>query len=258
MFKPATTYQAIFDQRADAYHKAMLDWPSARDQEFQAILSGLDIIPNMRILDVPSGGGYLANYLPNDTHIHHIETSELFAKLFEQHCHSGSRHPITLCRLDNLPDASNTIDLALSLAGLHHTEDKKPLFGELFRVLKAEGVLVLADAHKDSKTADFLDGWMGQHNSMGHHGWYFSSQDLIDLEQAGFIVTKAENRNYYWCFDSSQQAADYCKLMFGIDLASATEIENALDQLLGFETLANGKVGLHWQLHFITCVKPKA
>lgn len=256
MFEIAESYQAIFNQRADAYHKAMLTWPNARDQEFFAILQNLTITTETRILDIPAGGGYLANYIPNSVKLHHLETSKLFADLFHQYCHSGSKHPLSLCNLNQLPQTDNSVDIVLSLAGLHHTEDKQPLFNELYRCLRPNGIFVLADAQEYSSIAGFLDGWVNEKNTMGHNGWYLNNQTLQQLRKSGFECINHENRDYHWCFQNKLQAGEYCKLMFGIDCASAEEVSDALEKALGFDTLSNGRIGLCWQLHFITARKP--
>jgi SAM-dependent methyltransferase len=251
MFTPAKTYQEIFNQRADAYHKAMLNWPRARDQEFLAGLQGLNLVPGATLLDIPSGGGYLASYLPPDINIIHLETSELFAELG----HAGSQREFRLCALDQLPIADNSADIAISLAGLHHTENKQPLFAELYRTLKTGGQCVIADAGEGSPTARFLDGWLNQHNSMGHQGWYLNHHTLHQLEACGFGEIRRETRHYHWLYDSREDAARYCQLMFGIDLAQPAEIEQALADSLGFEQKSDGRTGLRWQLDFITAVK---
>ena len=138
MFSPED-YASIFNARADAYHEAMRRWPDARNTEFTTLFKGMSLKKGMHIIDVPSGGGYLARYLPDDVSLHHLETSELFARLFKEEAHSGSKHPLTLCELERLPEQDNSTDLACSLAGLHHIEDKTPLFKELFRILKPGG-----------------------------------------------------------------------------------------------------------------------
>ncbi|CCK77914.1 MAG: class I SAM-dependent methyltransferase [Oleispira antarctica] len=256
MFDTTESYQAIFNQRADAYHQAMLNWPEARNQEFLAILQDLPINSATHILDIPAGGGYLANYLPNDIRLHHLETSELFATLFQQHCHSGSQHPLSLCTLDELPEEDNSIDIAVSLAGLHHTKNKQPLFDELYRCLNPGGLFVLADAEDTSATARFLDGWVSDHNTMGHNGWYLNQHTIQQLKNSGFECINQENRDYHWVFNSQLQAGEYCKLMFGIDRADEREVSDALAKELGFDVLNDGRIGLRWQLHFITLRKP--
>lgn len=249
MFNTKLSYKEIFNNRADSYHKAMLDWPEARNQEFEAILEGLDIRAQDVVVDLPSGGGYLSWYIP-DCVLHHVETSELFAEL----CHSKSPYPLHIAELNQLPFADNSVDFVLSLAGLHHTENKTELFNEVFRILKPGGQFVLADAAKNSVTARFLDGWMANHNSMGHNGWYFDQNTEKQLIAANLESIQVEDKNYYWLYDNPAEAAKYCKLMFGIDLAEIDEIEKALHQHLGFEQYGDA-TGLKWQLRFISCFK---
>ncbi len=255
MFSPED-YASIFNARADAYHEAMRHWPEARDAEFTTLFKGMSLKTGMHIIDVPSGGGYLARYLPDDVSLHHLETSELFARLFEEEAHSGSKHPLTLCELEKLPEQDNSTDLACSLAGLHHIEDKTPLFRELFRVLKPGGWARIADAHLESATAAFLDGWMGNHNSMGHHGWYLNEGTLGTLREIGFTDVTAVNEEYHWVFSSEHEAAAYCKRLFGIDQASTEETEAAIRELLGFDTLENGLKGMRWSLYYVSARKP--
>lgn len=249
MFDTAPSYKDIFNKRADSYHQAMLQWPNARDKEFQALLENLDISAEDKVIDIPSGGGYLSWYV-NQAQLHHIETSETFAQL----CHSKSPYPLTICELDKLPFNDDSIDFVLSLAGLHHTETKLGLFQQINRILKPGGRCMLADAKKGSKTAVFLDGWMADHNSMGHKGWYFDSETADELVSSGLIVDKIETKDYHWKFDSVSQAAQYCQLMFGIDQASLKDIENALLEHLG-GTQDSSNFLLNWQLDFISCHK---
>jgi len=252
MFKNASIYKDIFNQRADSYHDAMMGWPNARTAEFEALLAGLAIRPGTRMIDIPAGGGYLSRYLPQGTDLTHLETSELFLELG----HSGSQYPLKLCELDELPIADGSIDIAVSLAGLHHTEDKTPLFEEIYRGLVRDGIFVIADAGAGSATANFLDGWIGIHNSMGHRGWYLDQETDATMRDIGFLDVSHETRHYHWVFANPKEAAKYCKLMFGIDQASVEEIETALEQYLGFEQLDGEKTGLCWQLDFITARKP--
>lgn len=249
---PLRSYKDIFNKRADAYHQAMLNWPEARNEEFLAALKGLKMTPGMQVVDIPSGGGYLAHYLPDDVQLTHLETSELFRELG----YSGSRFPLHLCSIDALPLENASTDIAISLAGLHHTEDNKPLFSELFRILRKGGTCMLADAGEDSPTAQFLDGWLSDHNSMGHEGWYFNRATEQSLRDAGFVDVRRETRRYHWIYSDEAEAGKYCKLMFGVDLATAEEVTQALKSHLGFETLSDGQTGLCWELDFITATKP--
>lgn len=246
-------YKDIFNQRADSYHKAMLDYPSARDQEFQAVMDMVRFAKDDVVIDYPAGGGYLSWYVPKDIDLIHVETSELFAELG----YSRSPFPQQLCSSNALHQQDNSVDWILSVAGLHHQLDKLPLFKEFARALRPGGQLVIADASQGSKTARFLDDWVGCHSSTGHTGSYFNDTTLKELNRAGLALLRLKEKHYHWTFNTKAEAAHYCKLMFGADMATQAQVQDALEQYLGFDILEHG-VGLKWQLQFISCIKPLA
>ncbi len=244
-------YKSIFNQRANAYHQAMLMHPNARDQEFQAVLDYARLASGDHVVDYPAGGGYLSWYTPDHIELTHLETSQLFAELG----HSRSPHPLYLCDDHTLPLADDSVDWLLSVAGLHHVMDKQALFNEFARVLKPAAQLILADASQGSKVAEFLDGWVDSHSSLGHSGSYFNNRTLKELSSAGLALLRLQEKHYHWVFPDKMAAAHYCKHMFGVDLASDMQVLNALEHYLGFDVLPEG-VGLKWQLQFIQCIKP--
>ena len=52
-------YRSIFDARGDAYHRAMVEFPGARQQEFEHIVRVANVRAGQVVCDAPSGGGYL-------------------------------------------------------------------------------------------------------------------------------------------------------------------------------------------------------
>ncbi|MFC0444213.1 hypothetical protein ACFOD1_02755 [Pseudidiomarina halophila] len=58
------SYQQHFGQRGSAYDRAMLQFPAARQQEFEQVIAAAQLSPNMTVAYVPAGGGYLRPYLP--------------------------------------------------------------------------------------------------------------------------------------------------------------------------------------------------
>ena len=53
--------------------------------------------------------------------------------------------------------AVSLIDRFLCLAGLHHIDEKTPIYSQITRVLTLGGIAVIADTHADSNVAKFLD-----------------------------------------------------------------------------------------------------
>ena len=144
------SYQEHFNLRGSAYDRAMQRCPDARAEEFTQALKAVNPSPPMVVADVPSGGGYLRRYLPKGcTWTGH------------EPCASFTRHGALAdpgVPLLPLPWADHSIDTAFTLAGVHHIDDKRPLFAELFRVVKPGGKLVVSDVAEGSIVAKFLDG----------------------------------------------------------------------------------------------------
>lgn len=163
------SYQDIFNERGEAYHSAMKRFPEARRNEFGTLVGQLQPRPNEVICDMPSGGGYLCNYLPDDVRLELVETS----KAFFERCPSVSdrvrRH---LCRLDQTPFPNGSIDAVVSLAGLHHVEDLPVIFREVARILKPGGRFCLADVQDGSPVAGFLNGFIDVRSEDGNYRKY--------------------------------------------------------------------------------------
>ncbi len=139
----------------------MRRYPQARLAEFRQILEPLTIKSGMHIGDVPAGGGYLHAHLPPGA-------------IWEGHepCASFTNHG-AVSTIENhpllpLPWPDHALDAVVSLAGIHHLEDKTGLFAEVGRVLKPAGIFVLSDVAEGTSIARFLDGFVGDHNSTGH------------------------------------------------------------------------------------------
>jgi len=237
-------YEEIFHERGGAYHRAMHRWPLARRDDFLLPLSWAGIEPGERVLDVPAGGGYLRRHLPDGCSWFGHEPCASF--LDGETAFDQSLLP--------LPFADHFADVAISIAGVHHLHDKRPLFAELHRVLGPTGRLVLADAHVDSGVAGFLDEFVGRYNSTGHEGIYLGLPTLAHLEEVGFTVVRAERVRYAWWFSDQTEMAAFCRSLFDMSDVTDEEIAAAVDHHLGMRS-HRGEVGMNWELYFIKATK---
>jgi len=242
------TYEDIFNQRGAAYHAGMTQFPAARDEEFAQIVSMADPQDGHRVLDVPSGGGYLRRYLRRRATLTCIETSHEFAA----RC-AASPGVISFQReLHNTLLPSASFDRIICLAGLHHVSAKGAFFSECRRLLDPGGLFCIADAAADSPTAAFLDEFVHAHNSMGHRGDYISNATRSHLCSAGFAVLEDETRSYHWNFSSVRSMTTFCTLLFGIDRGSPVQVREGISTYLGYEETSAG-VRMNWQLNFLLC-----
>ena len=159
------TYKDIFDKRGAAYHKAMTDYPKARDHEFRIMLEMAVPEPGETLADLPSGGGYLRDHVKTpDISFVEVETSTAFHDM-----HRPAKNVrAVLCDMEALALDDSSVDVAVSVAGLHHAPDFRKIFREIGRVLKPNGRFCLADVPAGSPVDRFLNRFVNRHNSMGH------------------------------------------------------------------------------------------
>lgn len=244
-------YDEIFAGRGSAYDRAMRLFPEARRQEFEQALQPLELQAGMRVADVPAGGGYLKRYLPDGCiWLGH----EPCASFVQPDSNTGHSRPTDMPLLP-LPWTDNSMDAAVSLAGLHHLHDKRPLFRELYRVTKPRGRLCISDVAHGSDVARFLDEFIGAHNSTGHEGVYLDETTLTDLMHSGWNVVHHGIQTFHWVFDSEWDMARFCHALFDLRTLSVEQTLNGIKSRLPVLSLPLEKIGLQWSLMTITARK---
>ncbi len=232
-------YEHIFARRGAAYAGAMARWPQARREEFLLPLAKAGVVPGQTVIDVPAGGGDMARYVPAGVRwLGH----EPCASFFDGQSIDQPLLP--------LPWRDASADAALSLAGAHHLDERGPLYREVHRVLRPGGRFVLADVHRDSAVASFLDDFVGAHNSTGHRGHYLGEADLALLESSGFAILDAARESYAWWFEDRIAMGAFCRLLFDMHDIPAAAVAEAIEARLGTRE-HGGEVGMCWELYMV-------
>ena len=243
------SYSDIFEQRADTYHEAMTLYPSARDAEFEAIVKFARLSPDSVVADIPSGGGYLENYLGDAaTAIIAVEPSEQFFV----RCKESQRLQKVFSPLEELGIDEQSIDAIISLAGLHHVADRDRVFGEMHEILVPDGTLCIADCRLGSGVDSFLNVFVHEHNSMGHEGWFIDDDFRQTLTRAGFAIEQNDVIEYTWNFPNAEAMVQFCILMFGIDKTTPENVLSGIEKHLGYTTDDTG-CHMNWELEFLRC-----
>jgi SAM-dependent methyltransferase len=235
------TYAEIFEKRATEYHYAMRQSPRARDSEFLSVLEPIrDMAPGL-VCDMPSGGGYLADYLSAGMGYLAIDPATDFFVEW----------PKPLQRLQaeitSVPLADDTVDAIVSLAGLHHEPSLPLVFGEMRRLLRTGGRVVLMDVAVDTAPARFLNGFVAQNCPLGHDGRFLDDRTAPYLTAAGFNITDDRMIDVPWTFDSLDEAGDFCRNLFGMTALGIGETAEAMEREIGFD-MVEGRPRLRWVL----------
>ncbi|WP_404298469.1 methyltransferase domain-containing protein [Halomonas sp.] len=253
-------YEQMFAARGSDYDQAMQAFPDARNAEFQQLLTRGTPKPGEVIADVPAGGGYLKRYLPAGCHYWPHEPCDAFHHGGRGIMAEGIEDPS--CAVDQgssllpLPWDDASVDLAISLAGVHHLDDKAPLFAELYRVVRPGGRLVLSDVAEGSLQAVFLDEVVGAYNLTGHVGRYLTRNTAAELKAQGWQMVSSEQVACGWQFASRQEAGCFCHRLFGMVKTTPETVEQAVDDWLGLSPQADGRVIMPWALQTLVAVKP--
>lgn len=74
------------------------------------------------------------------------------------------------------------------------------------------------------------------------------------LERCGFTMTYSSLTKYFWRFDSLDDMADFCNLLFGLESADYEQILQGIHDYLGYVVIG-GKYYVNWELFFCKAIK---
>ena len=235
-------YDETFARRGHMYKYATETYPRVLSTEFQTAVHVCSLKPGDTLLNIPAACVNLEPYLPPDVNYVRYETNKPFAEM------TGIPH----CSFFDIPVADNSVDVILSLASLHHASDEErdAFYAEASRILKPSGRLVIGDVLRGSAQDSWLNTFVNMYNSAGHQGKFWSSEDTELLDYHGFH-TRISIHSYTWPFASESDMLDFCKHLFGLDLATGAKIRSGIQQFLCPRQEHDG-IHIPWQLIYFT------
>ncbi len=135
----------FFDRRASDWEK--MNYPPHVRKRLEALVKEFEVRPGERVLDVGTGTGVLIPYLCGE-----VEASGqiLAVDLSFQMLRQANRKPrrdtdiIVQADVHFLPFANETVDRVICFAAFPHFTDKAKALREMSRVLRHDGILIIA------------------------------------------------------------------------------------------------------------------
>ena len=240
------SYAEIFAERGASYHQAMAGFPRARDAEFRLVLEPLSDRLDGLLCDLPAGGGYLAEFLPEGMRYIGVDPSDEFVEA----CPAGVNR--IKAHVTSVPLNDGSVDCLVSLAALHHETDLSAVFREMRRLLKPGGRAVIADVATRTPPAIFLNGFVDRNNPMGHEGHFLDETLQALLEDAAFRIVDDRIIETPWRFDTADEAGEFCRKLFWIPSLDASTVAEAMKREVGLESV-DGGAQVQWVLRRIVC-----
>jgi ubiquinone/menaquinone biosynthesis C-methylase UbiE len=229
-------YQKIFEKRANEYHWAMQKYPDVRSYEFESLIGSTNFSNIKKVLDIPSGGGYLKKYLPKNIELISADFSEGF-----------TNQEIQLVNPTQFSYCDNSFDLVLSLSGLHHLNDVPKFVNECLRVLKENGSFIFSDVKKDTAVDFFLNEFVNKYNSLGHNGMFFTENSFNDFPLLQQKIVRTQYNQYPFVFKDKSEMICFFSHFFGLDKANENIIYDGICDILGITTTENN-LEVNWGL----------
>lgn len=199
----------------------------------------------------PRRGGYLARFLPAEARCLSVETSSLFAS----RCPRDARHWALQAKLETQPLAESSVTHLICLAALHHVIEKARTLWGFRRILTSGGLAVIADVETGTGTASFLNEFVHRFNSMGHEGLFLNETFPANIDSCGLELIQVHRPTLKWCFSDRDEMTDFCKQLFGLDLAARADVEAGIEEYLGYTEEGSG-ITMNWELSYFVVQKP--
>lgn len=252
--KGSSSYTDVFNARGHSYNEAGSHWPLARENERATLLGLLPDLAGKTVVDLPAGGGYVADGLRrrhgDAVRVICVEPAVRFAAVIDP-VFEVIHDPLT-----NLSLLDSSVDAVASLAGLHHLVDQRRVFSEWSRILNSGGALAVADVQAGTGPARFLNEFVHAHTPGGHEGLFFEPGEFSrELVAVGFEDVRESSMKVPWRFADVDTMVDFCQTLFALSKATRAEVLAGIEFYLKWCNTGEG-VEMNWSLLYASAIAP--
>lgn len=178
----------FWDQVAESYEPTNKKIGYVHTQRFEKAIKFGQIKPDMKILNIWSRTGNFIPYLRKieNLEIKNLEVSPAMIKIAE------SKYPnekFGLTDLENLSELNTGyFDRVISLETLEHTPRPLKFLGELYRVLRPGGFLIMSAPPKGEEIPEFIYKLFFHDHGEGPHNFPWPGQVKKMLRDVGFTI----------------------------------------------------------------------
>ena len=227
--------------RAKLYRECLKEFPSAREQDIEAMKKYFTPKPNERVLEVGAGSGMFSKHMAeiigeggrlivSDPSLDQLEeVMQLGKKNIDviQFVQFGS---------ETINLEKDKVDGIWSFGAFHHLKQKEKAFENYARVLKKGGRLVIADVFQGSKLARHFDDKVAKYCITGHEVSFLNKEFTDTLcFLADFDKPRFYNLNIQWKFKEKREIGVF---LYKLHAMTKTTHENCLrgaEEILGIE-----------------------
>ena len=198
-----TTRSSAHRHVAHTYDRLATDydqrWRRYIDATLEAVVEVAPLASAHRVLDVACGTGELERQLLRRRPGLHVTGIDMSSGMLGQARRKHAARQIDWLRGDvrHLPLADASFDVCICANSFHYFREPKARLGELRRVLRPSGSLVLVDWCDDYVMCKLCSVWLRVVNP-AFYGTYSLRQCSKLIEQAGFRTTIAERFRINW------------------------------------------------------------
>lgn len=196
--------------RSKLYKEALEEFPNARENDIRCMKKYLLPKKGEHILEIGAGSGFFSQHISDligekgrlivsDPSLEQLEAVKKLNKKnvdVIQFVQFGSE-AVDLER--------NKVDAIWSFGAMHHLMQKTKSFGNMNRILKKNGRVVICDVFQDSKLAEHFDDKVAKYSITGHEVSFLSREYAKTLcYLAGFEKPKFYDVNMEWKFKNKK------------------------------------------------------
>ena len=182
------------------FNEIAVDYNNSSDGKFvepmyDVIAAEIERFPSGRILDVGCGNGNLFNLLSKGKYeLYGVDFSENM--IFEAKRNCKAKASFSVADAENLPFGDDSFDIIVCNASFHHYIHPDVVLGEMHRVLKSGGRVLIGDPYMPGVVRPLLNVFLRFSDSGDYHIYGFDEMKRLFRKSGLDLVSSMKMENH--------------------------------------------------------------